>query len=69
MLQPIRDRKPFSPEPRLWTVPQTATALGVSGRSVYRLIGLGKLDIKKIGRSTRVIASSVDRFVNGGAAK
>lgn len=59
-------RHPILPEARLWTIPQTGRVLNIAVRSVYRLIGDGKLEVKKIGRSTRVLASSVEQFIKGG---
>lgn len=55
----------FAPEPRLYTVVQVSQILSLSTRSVYRLIGQGDLDVRKIGRATRIVAESVDRFVKG----
>jgi excisionase family DNA binding protein len=65
MSQASTTSKPFAPEPRLWTVRQTAVALGVSTRSVYRLIGQEDLEVRKIGRATRIVVESVERFVKG----
>jgi excisionase family DNA binding protein len=58
--------RPIQPEARLWTVPQTARVICTSVRSVYRLIAEGELKVKKIGRSTRVVAASVEQFLKGG---
>jgi excisionase family DNA binding protein len=65
MDQHLKQSNSFTPEPRLWTVTQTASALGISTRSVYRLIGQRDLEVRKIGRATRIVAESVDRFVKG----
>jgi excisionase family DNA binding protein len=47
----------------LLTIPQTAIALAVSPRTVYALIGDGKLASVTFGRARRVRVSALERFV------
>ena len=51
--------------PRLLTVPDAARLLGIGRTTAYELISDGKLEIVKIGRSTRVPLDAVDNFVDG----
>lgn len=47
----------------LLTIPETATALAVSPRTVYTLIGDGKLASVTFGRSRRVRVTALERFI------
>lgn len=47
----------------LLTVQQTAIALAVSPRTVYALIGDGKLASVTFGRSRRVRVTALERFI------
>jgi excisionase family DNA binding protein len=51
------------------TVSDTATALCVSERTVWRLIGLGELSVVKIGRAVRVTRASVEAFLARGGTQ
>jgi len=53
----------MTPPVPLLTIPETATALAVSPRTVYALIGDGKLASVSFGRSRRVRVSALERFV------
>ncbi len=50
-------------EPLLLTVPEAASRLGISRSAAYALIGQGRLKVVHLGRSVRVPASVVERFV------
>jgi len=47
----------------LLTVAATAARLSMSTRTVARLVSGGTIKGKKYGRSTRIIAASVDAFI------
>ena len=49
--------------PQLLTLAQFAGRLGVCKRSVERLIAAGQIRALKVGRSTRLSASELVRFV------
>lgn len=55
------------PPPRIpekhWTVKDIATELNVSKMTIYRLIERGDLGAKRIGRSVRVAASDLERYL------
>ncbi len=48
----------------LLTPTQAAAVLGVSRSTVYELLGAGQIDAVHIGRSRRVVAASLTRYVN-----
>jgi len=48
---------------RLITDRQAAVVLGVSSRTVRRLIAGGKVAVVKIGRATRISQNSINRFI------
>ncbi len=50
----------------LLTVPETAAMLGVSDRTVWRLIGQGELALVRCNRAARVTAESIERFIDRG---
>jgi excisionase family DNA binding protein len=54
---------------RVWTVQETAEILGISVRSVWRLIAAGSIDTIRIGRCVRVVAVSLDALIARGGAK
>lgn len=58
-----------TPSRRLWTYPETADSLGVSRRTVARLVAEGKLRATKLGRCARIVAASVDEMIERGAAR
>jgi len=58
-----------SPARRLWTIRETSNILGVSTRSVWRLVSSGDLKSARLGRCVRVVASSVDEFIERGGAR
>jgi excisionase family DNA binding protein len=47
----------------LYRISEAAEALGVSKASVYRLIAEGRLRAVRIGRSARIAAEDLERFV------
>jgi len=47
----------------LLTIPETAAALAVSPRTVYALIGDGKLASVTFGRSRRIRQTALERFI------
>ena len=49
---------------RLYRIPEVATRLGLSRSAVYALVASGAIASVKIGRSRRVPASLLDRFVD-----
>ena len=49
-----------------WTVAEVAAMLRVSTMTVYRLIKAGDLPAVRVGRSYRLAAADVDRFVADG---
>jgi excisionase family DNA binding protein len=58
MSQPIENAS------RLVTVAEVAAALRVSTMTVYRLINAGELPAARIGRSFRVRAEDLDRYLD-----
>lgn len=52
-----------APALALLTVAETAARLSLSTRTVARLVSGGTIKGKKYGRSTRIIAASVDAFI------
>jgi excisionase family DNA binding protein len=51
-------------EPLCASIDQTAAALGCSRPYVYELIKTGKLEIRKLGRSTKVTVASIRAYFN-----
>jgi excisionase family DNA binding protein len=49
----------------LLRVDEAAAALGVSRASMYRLLAAGRLRAVRVGRSTRIPAAELERFVAG----
>jgi len=54
---------PSAAQPLLHTVPDTAGILGVGTTAIYRLIAERKLRVVYIGRSSRIPAAELARFV------
>jgi len=50
---------------RFLTVREFAEALRVSNMTVYRLVSAGELKAVKVGRSVRLPADEVDRYLHG----
>ena len=48
---------------QLLTVKEAAVVLGVHRVTVHRQISLGKIEICKIGRSTRITKKELNRFI------
>lgn len=47
------------------TIPEVAEYLKVTRQTVHRLMKSGKLKAFKIGRSTRILKSEIEKFVEG----
>lgn len=56
------------PGDRLLRVRETAEILAISERQVWNLIRAGKLEVVRLGRSTRLRASQVLRLVQVGSS-
>lgn len=52
-------------EPLSYSIPDAATALSVSPRSIYNFIEIGKLRKVKVGRRTTIPASDVRALAEG----
>lgn len=64
-----KEAKSLNPTTRhAHTIPETADALSISARSVWRLIAAGELKSIRIGRARRVCAASLSQFVAKGGA-
>jgi excisionase family DNA binding protein len=51
------------PSPRLlWSVADTAEALGVSARTVWRMLATGELPSRRVGRCVRIPGAAVVAF-------
>jgi excisionase family DNA binding protein len=58
-----------APSRRLWTVKEAAAALGVSVRTIWRLVSTAQLEVVRIGRRcVRIPAASVDALIQRGGA-
>ncbi|MCC6677882.1 MAG: helix-turn-helix domain-containing protein [Phycisphaerales bacterium] len=66
---PARKEASKAVEPKLWTVPETATVLHISPRSVWRLIGANEIEVVRLGKCTRVRISSVERLLAAGGVR
>jgi hypothetical protein len=53
------------PARALYTPRETERILSVSHAQLYRLVGRGALDARKIGRSTYITAVSIEHFLAG----
>jgi excisionase family DNA binding protein len=60
----MKSRKSASPTvPRLLTVPESANALNMSERTVWRWIEAGELETYRLGRAVRVAEDELVRFL------
>lgn len=59
MQQPGED----NPDALMWTIPQTAKALGLGKNKVYQLIYMEGLPVQKFGRATRISKSALQRWL------
>jgi len=50
----------------LLTVPQAAQRMTISGKSTWRMVYAGRLEVVRIGRSVHVTEESVDDIIDGG---
>jgi len=57
------DRQAAEVPPVLYTVPETARALRLSTRSVFRLIQRGELPVVRVGRALRLDPRDLAEFV------
>jgi hypothetical protein len=51
------------PARALYSPRETESILGISHASLYRLIGAGRLDARKLGNKTLITAASIERLV------
>lgn len=61
--------KPTLPCHHLLTVPQTASVLNCSPRSVWRFLAAGSLRRVRLGRAVRITRDNVEEFVAKGGTK
>jgi excisionase family DNA binding protein len=54
---------PGAPVRTLYSPKETETLLSVSHAQLYRLIGAGRLDARKIGSRTLITAESIEAFL------
>lgn len=52
-------------DPKFLTVAEVAEMMRVSKMTVYRLVHSGQLQAVRVGRSFRVPANAVDKFIDG----
>jgi hypothetical protein len=52
------------PPRALYSPRETESILGISHASLYRLIGAGRLDARKLGGKTLITADSIERLVS-----
>lgn len=62
------NKPPEAPADKLNTVPEAQAALKVSRSFIYAMHKRGELPFVKLGRSTRIRQSAIDRLVNAGSA-
>lgn len=48
----------------LWTVRETADAIGYKPDTIYRWARRGKIPARRIGRSIRFVPADIERWVN-----
>jgi excisionase family DNA binding protein len=53
----------IGPGADLLSIPSVARQLGIGRTTVYRMIGEGRLDVRKIGRRTMITTASVNRVI------
>jgi hypothetical protein len=51
------------PARALYSPRETESILGISHASLYRLIGAGRLDARKLGGKTLITAESIERLI------
>ena len=56
---------PDAPAPQLLTVRETCHALAIGATSLWKMVRAGELRVVRLGRSTRVPATEVERIVAG----
>ena len=61
--EPIEDFKTTLAQPLLLSIPDVATSLGLGRTKVYELIAQEGLPIIRFGRSVRVSAASLQKWV------
>ena len=49
--------------PTCLSIAEASARLGCSRGTLYKLLGAGSIDARKLGRSTLVIVSSLDAFI------
>jgi excisionase family DNA binding protein len=54
---------------RLWTVRETATVLGVSDRTIWRLVARDELKVAHIGRCVRIVVASAEALIEKGGVR
>ena len=60
----------FMSEPTQWlSTKEAAERLGITSRTLYRLIDEGQIDAYQMGRVLRVMAKDVDLFLEGARVK
>lgn len=52
----------YSPESEYITIKEAAKRFGISSSTQYRLIGRGFIEAVKVGRHTRIVAASVEKY-------
>jgi excisionase family DNA binding protein len=57
----LRDLK--MTQPSALSIIEAARTLGIGRSTIYRLIGEGRLPIRKIGRRTLILRSDIDTFI------
>ncbi|MBL8762231.1 MAG: helix-turn-helix domain-containing protein [Phycisphaerae bacterium] len=60
------ERHEIDPQPDALTVRETARRLSVSQMTVWRLLARGVLIRVRVGRAVRILARSVEQFVERG---
>lgn len=51
------------PSQILLTIPDAAACLSISPRALWRFIAEGRLTVVRLGRSTRIRAAELERFI------
>jgi len=54
---------PIRPQRALYSPKETETILSVSHATLYRLIGAGRLDARKLDNKTLITSESIDRLI------
>jgi excisionase family DNA binding protein len=61
-----RSESNVTPNTALFRVTDVATRLGISTRSVWRLIAANKVDVVRIGRSVRIRPDAIEKLISKG---